>query len=188
MEKNNLLEPLVSTIITARHVIEQHRAHVSKNEIRTRNLLVDPVLRALGWDVSLLEDVEVEFGAGQQRVDYALLGAERKPLVLIEAKKLDEGLTPKRRTQMLTYCTEVGVRYGVLTDGNCWDLYDVWQKKPIDERRALQVIISSRPPAIAAQMLLMLWKEYVRDGGLPKGNEEDTSDDELMTNRRPHHE
>ena len=108
MEKDSLLEPLVSTIVTARHVIEQHRAHVSKNEIRTRNILVDPVLRALGWDVSVLEDVEVEHGAGQQRVDYALLGAERKPLVLIEAKKLDESLNPKRRTQMLTYCTEVG--------------------------------------------------------------------------------
>ena len=176
MGQNNLLEPLVSAIITARHVIDQHRAHVSKNEIRTRNILVDPVLRALGWDVSELEDVEVEFGAGKQRVDYALLGEKKEPLVLIEAKKLDEELTSKR-TQMLTYCTEVGVRYGVLTDGNCWDLYDVWQKKPIDERKALQVIISSRPPAIAARMLLMLWKESVRDGGLPKGNEADISDE-----------
>ena len=176
MEKDNLLEPLVSAITTTRNVIDQQRVHVSKNELRTRNILVDPVLRALGWDVSVLEDVEVEYGAGKQRVDYALLGKENKPLVLVEAKKLDEELNSKR-TQMLTYCTEVGVRYGVLTDGNCWDLYDVWQDKPMDERRVLQVIISSRPPAIAAKMLLMLWKEYVREGGLPYGNEEDTSNE-----------
>ena len=161
----NLLEPLVSAIRKSRDVIDNHRAYVSKNEIRTRNILVDPVLRALGWDVSVLEDVEVEYGAGKQRVDYALLGKDRKPLVLIEAKKLDEELNSKR-TQMLTYCTEVGVRYGVLTDGNCWDLYDLWQSATMDERRVFQLIISSRTPAVAARMLLRLWKEYVRDGGL----------------------
>ena len=169
MQEDNLLEPLVSTIRTTRNVIEQHRAHVSKNEIRTRNILIDPVLRALGWDVSVLEDVEVEYGAGKQRVDYALLGEGRKPLVLIEAKKLDEELNSKR-TQMLTYCTEIGVRYGVLTDGNCWDLYDLWQEASMDERRILQVIIGSRQPAIAAQMLLILWKEFIREGGLSANN------------------
>ena len=175
MEKDSLLEPLVSALVTARNVIDQYRDHVSKNEIRTRNILVDPVLRALGWDVNVLEDVEVEYGAGKQRVDYALLGEEKKPLVLIEAKKLDEELHSKR-TQMLTYCTHVGVQYGVLTDGNCWELYNLWQDKSVDERRVFQVIISSRPPAIAARMLLTLWKEYVREGGL-QGNEEDTSNE-----------
>ena len=176
MQKDKLLEPLVSAIKTARNVIDQHRVHVSKNEIRTRNILVDPVLRALGWDVSVLDEVEVEYGAGKYRVDYALLGTDGKPVVLIEAKRLDEGLNSKR-TQMLTYCTEVGVRYGVLTDGNCWDLYDLWQDKSMDERRILQVIISSREPAIAAWLLLRLWKDFVREEGLPQSNEGDTSNE-----------
>lgn len=177
----NLLEPLVSAIRKSRDVIDSHRAHVSKNEIRTRNILVDPVLRALGWDVSVLEDVEVEFGAGKQRVDYALLGKNRKPLVLIEAKKLDEELNSKR-TQMLTYCTEVGVQFGVLTDGNCWDLYDLWQSTSMDERRVFQLIIGSRTPAVAARMLLCLWKEYVCEGGLEESNESGINKKETKDN------
>ena len=131
-------------------------------------MLVDPVLKALGWDVSVLEDVEVEYGAGKQRVDYALLGEDRRPLVLIEAKKLDEDLN-SHRTQMLTYCTEVGVRYGVVTDGNCWDLYNIWKEGTIDDRRELQVILSSREPPVAARMLLPLWKDFVRAGVLALG-------------------
>ena len=165
MDEDTLLEPLISTIRAVRGLIESKRAHLSKNEIRTRVVLIDPVLRALGWEVSALEDVDVEFGPQAKRVDYALLGTTGKPLVLIEAKKLDEELTSKR-TQMLTYCTEVGVRYGVLTDGNCWELYDIWQTKSLDERMQAQVILSSREPAIAARMLLVLWKKFVRDGGL----------------------
>ena len=169
---SNLLEPLVSALRDARQAIDQHKEHLSKNEIRTRNVLIDPVLRALGWDVSILDDVDVEHGAGKKRVDYALLGNDRRPVVLIEAKKLDEDLN-SNRTQMLTYCTEVGVRYGVLTDGNCWDLYNLWQEAPIDDRLALQVILSSREPVIAARMLLRLWKDSVREGGLSLAIDED---------------
>ena len=146
-------------------MISEHRSKIKKNEIRTRTVLIDPVLRSLGWDVSKLEDVEVEFGVTKKRVDYALLGDNGAPLVLVEAKALDISLDT-HRSQMLTYCTEIGVPYAVLTDGNCWDIYDAWQKKPLEERRIVQVIISSREPAIAARMLLRLWKENVRADGL----------------------
>ena len=134
---SNLLEPLVSAVRAARNAIDENRDHLGKNEIRTRIVLIDPVLKALGWDVSNLEDVEVEFVTGNRRVDYALLGKNGRPIVLIEAKRLDEDLN-SNRTQMLTYCTEIGVRYGVLTDGNCWDLYNLWKEAPIDDRRDLQ--------------------------------------------------
>ena len=77
---NDLLEPLVTTLRTARTIIDEHRSHIQKNEIRTRNVLIDPVLRSLGWDVSRLNEVEVEYGTSRKRVDYALLGDERKPL------------------------------------------------------------------------------------------------------------
>ena len=162
---NDLLEPLVTSLRVVKQAIDDHRSLIGKNEIRTRNVLVDPVLRSLGWDVGNLADVEVEFGPSKKRVDYALLGDARKPLVLVEAKKLDESLD-SHRTQILTYCTEIGIPYAVLTDGNCWDIYHAWQGKPLDERRIVQVIISSRPPPTAARMLLRLWKENVRANGL----------------------
>ena len=162
----DLLEPLVRALQYARNVIDDdnHREYVRKHETRTRNILVDPVLKALGWDVSTIGDVEVEYGTGDKnkRADYALLGANEEPLVLVEAKKLDLDLN-SNRTQMLTYCTEVGAQYGVLTDGNCWDLYDLWQEGSLDDRRILQLILSSRKPEIAARMLLRLWKPIIRE-------------------------
>ena len=164
----NLYEPLVSTLRRTREAIEKHEKYLKKNEIRTRNVLVDPVLKALGWDVSIVEDVEVEYSSGKNRVDYALLGEDRKPLVLIEAKKLSEDLN-SHRSQMLTYCTELGVRYGVMTDGNCWDLYNLWNAASLDERRELQIILSSREAPIAAQLLSPLWRDFVRSGGLELG-------------------
>lgn len=168
---SSLLEPLVSTLQRSRAAIEKHEVVLQKNEIRTRNVLVDPILKALDWDVSNVEDVEVEYSTGtqgNQRVDYALLGEDRKPLVLLEAKKLNEDLN-SHRTQMLAYCTEVGVRYGVLTDGNCWDLYNIWREAPLDERRELQIVLTSREASIAAQLLSPLWREFVRSGGLALG-------------------
>lgn len=161
----DLLGPLVHALEHAKSVIDNHRDYVEKNETRTRNVLVDPVLKALGWDVATVDDIQVEYGAGKMRVDYALLGKDKKPVVLVEAKKLNGDLYANR-TQMLTYCTEVGVPHGVLTDGNCWELYDIWQQVPMDDRRSLQLILSSRKPVEAARMLLPLWKPLVQDGGL----------------------
>ena len=166
---SDLLAPLVSALSHAKNVIDNHREYVEKNETRTRNVLVDPVLRALGWDVGTIGDIVVEYGAGKKRVDYALLGTDMNPIVLIEAKKLNGDLYTNR-TQMLTYCTEVGVRHGVLTDGNCWELYDIWQQISMDERRSLQLILSSRKPLEAALMLLPLWKPFVQDGSLESNN------------------
>ena len=167
----SLLEPLVSTLQRAREAIGEHEGYLQQYETRTRNVLVDPVLKALSWDVSNVEDVEIEFrtgNQGHQRVDYALLGEDRKPKVLVEAKKLNSDLN-SHRTQMLTYCTEVGVRYGVLTDGNRWDFYDLWNEASLDERRELQVILTSREAPVAAQMLLPLWRDFIHSRGLPLG-------------------
>ena len=166
---SDLLTPLICALSHAKNVINNHREYVEKNETRTRNVLVDPVLRALGWEVGTIGDIVVEYGAGTKRVDYALLGADTKPIVLIEAKRLNGDLY-KNRDQMLTYCTTVGVRHGVLTDGNCWELYDIWQQVPVDERRSLQLILSSRTPLEAARMLLPLWKPLVQNGSLESNN------------------
>ena len=161
--RDPLLEPLVGTLRTIRPMIDDHRSYLQKNETRTRNVLIDPVLRSLGWEVSQPDDVGLEYSVQRKRVDYALLGDDERPLILVEAKKLYEGLDP-HRDKLLNYCTGAGVPYAILTDGNCWDLYHAWQEKPLDERRIDQIIITSREPPVAAQMFLKLWKTNVRAG------------------------
>ena len=47
-----MLDDLVAVIETLKARIEQHRADLQSNEIRTRTALIDPLLAVLGWDVS----------------------------------------------------------------------------------------------------------------------------------------
>ena len=163
----DLLQPLYDVITTVRAAITEHEESLIKSETKTRYILIDPVLRALGWDVSSLQDVDVEhftLERERKKVDYALLSSEQSPLVLVEAKRLNEPNESKNLSQLLTYCVEAGVRYGVLTDGNHWQMYDTSMvTKPLADKRTMYVVVTSHHPAVAARELLVLWKNFIRD-------------------------
>lgn len=164
----DLLQPLTDAITEVRAAIDEHGEKLSTDETKTRYILIDPILQALGWNVSFLEDVEVEYITQERKkVDYALLGSDQNPLVLVEAKRLNEPNQSKNLSQLLMYCVEVGVRYGVLTDGNHWQMYDTTSPKPLQDKRTMYVVLTSHQPAVAAMLLLDLWKELVREGGPP---------------------
>lgn len=161
----DLLQPLTDAITTVRAAIDQYGEKLSKDETTTRYILIDPILRALGWDVSTLADVEVEYHTlASKKVDYALLSSDRAPLVLVEAKRLHQPHVSKNLSQLLMYCVEAGVRYGVLTDGNEWQMYDTSQvSKPLEKKRVMYVVLTSHQPAEAARCLLDLWKNFLRE-------------------------
>ena len=59
-------------------------------EICTRYIIIDPVLRSLEWDPSDPSRCRIEYDVPVgRRVDYALLGPDGHPLILVEAKRLD---------------------------------------------------------------------------------------------------
>lgn len=152
-----MLDDLVGVIETLRSRIELHGTDLQKNEIRTRGTLIDPLLRALGWDVEDPNVVTLEYATGEGRPDYALLGAEGKPSAFIEAKRLNVSLLT-HRSQMLNYSNEQGVRYAAITDGNHWELYTVFEPKKIEERLILDVTISTTPATQCALEFLLLWR------------------------------
>jgi hypothetical protein len=100
-----------------------------QTEAATRSALVDPFIRALGYDTSDLQEVVPEFGAHlnipgiakDKRVDYAIL-RDGKPIILIEAKhhkdKLIQGFD-----QLHAYAICTGCRIGILTNGLLWRFY-----------------------------------------------------------------
>jgi hypothetical protein len=67
--------------------ISRHRGSYI-GEQNTKLTLINPVLRALGWDVEDLEDVRHEYRrrSHDKPVDYALLLA-RDPKLFLEAKR-----------------------------------------------------------------------------------------------------
>jgi predicted type IV restriction endonuclease len=52
---------LLEAIERVRERIERHGSKLSQNEMLTRYALVDPILRALGWDTEDPEQVVPEF-------------------------------------------------------------------------------------------------------------------------------
>lgn len=159
------LERLATVIEALKARIERRRPALGENEIRTRMALVDPLLQALGWDTTDPAIVMPEYnvaGTGK-RADYALIDAAEKPVAVIEAKKLGEELA-SHLPQMVNYANMAGIPYAALTDGNQWEMYDVFRLGALHDRRILNVsIIGGRSYTLALELLL-LWRANMAEG------------------------
>ena len=152
-----MLDDLVSVIETLKDRIQSHREALQANETRTRMVLIDPLLQALGWDTADLRLVRPEYEVSSKRSDYALLGGDGAPVFFLEAKRLDEPLA-NHRSQVVAYASELGIRYPALTNGNQWEVYDNSKLVPIEQRRILEVSIANNPAHQTALQLLLLWR------------------------------
>ena len=164
------LDDLVQVIETLQQRIRDHGDSLRQNEIRTRVALIDPLLRALGWDVADPGLVTAEYDVSGQRADYALLKNEGGPAAFVEAKKLGESLI-SHRMQMVNYANMSGVPYAGLTDGNNWELYVVFDQKPLPERLVLDVYIANLPAYQCALKFLLLWRPNLGSGQPVNANE-----------------
>ena len=159
-----LLDELVGVIETLKQRIRTHGATLRANEIRTRVALIDPLLVALGWDVSDPALVTPEYAVGEGRADYALHGSESIPSAVVEAKRLGHALNDEERMQMLNYANARGVRCAAVTDGDVWECYEVFKQAPLEDRRLLNLRIVNRPAHELALQLLLLWRPNLASG------------------------
>lgn len=158
-----MFDELTQTITTLRRRIQSHGLHIGDYEKRTRVALIDPLLRALGWDVSDPALVEVETKTSNGWADYALLGPSQQPLIFVEAKKLKESEPPI--SQVVGYATEENtkgahVRYCVCTNGDYWLLLDILSQNPV----VMRTSISQGNEHKAALALLGLWRPSINEG------------------------
>ena len=163
-----LLEPLVSVIETIKERMQQHNQGLRQSEALTRYALIDPILRALGWDTEDPALVVPEYRAAGGFADYALMGPSR-PVSLLEAKKLGENLT-SGIGQALNYCNEQGINYMLVSDGNAWVMYEVFRQAPIEERRLVSISIQGDCTHEAALKLLLLWRPNLASEKLVKAS------------------
>ena len=159
-----LLDELVGVIETLKQRIRTHGATLRTNEIRTRVALIDPLLVALGWDVSDPALVTPEYTVGEGRADYALHGSESIPAAMVEAKRLGHALNDDERMQMLNYANARGVRHAAVTDGDVWEFYEVFKQAPLEDRRLLNLRIANTPAHELALQLLLLWRPNLASG------------------------
>lgn len=129
----------------------------SMNEENTKATLIEPVLRALGWDVEDVDEVQREFKTQPRHkpVDYGLL-VVRTPRLLIEAKALGENLDDHRWVnQIMGYASVAGVEWVVLTDGDVYRIYNTHAPVVVEEKLFRSVQVSSEDAAVGQTLELL---------------------------------
>lgn len=125
--------------------INKYRNEFSGNEFLVRYSLIDPFLRALGWDTEDPDQVRPEYSTGAGRPDYALFQKGKEtPIAFVGAKKLGKF---EDLDQYLTYCVKENVKFFIATDGDHWELYDVFKQEKIMNKKVVEWYISRDEPS-----------------------------------------
>lgn len=161
------LNELIETFETLKKLIEEHRDYLSGGggaETRTRQVLIDPLLKELGWDVGDPSQVELElptekpFGNKQRlKPDYTLKLRENA-IAVVEAKAFGAKNLDDANWQAYQYAiSKPGIDYAVVTDGNEWRFMDVHKKGSVEEKLETLFTITSDSPSTCALRALKLW-------------------------------
>jgi len=96
---------------------------LSYTEASTREEFIDPLLRALGWDIYGGGNVSRELRLDYNLVaDYVLFNPHGEIFAIVEAKNLYEDLSRHER-QLKGYMEAASVEVGILTNGFAWRVY-----------------------------------------------------------------
>lgn len=151
--------------------VANHGDYIGGNETVTRVLLVDPVLKMLGWDVTDPALVVMEFATASQkkeRADYLLRIDDGVSRAIVEAKKYDQSFRPdNHKTQADGYANYAGVEFFIITDGARWALYkrDV-RTRLEDLKPVIEFDIEQDDPVKCALNALGMWRSnLISDGG-----------------------
>ena len=115
-------------IDTLQERIKTYQEDLKNNETMTRYALIDPLLREMGWDLSDPGQVRLENKTTDKSNPDYVVG---KNIMVIEAKRIDENLDAKYVKQLIKYANDNNARYGVLTNGQKWKIYDACNTKKI---------------------------------------------------------
>ncbi|MET4108894.1 hypothetical protein [Hymenobacter sp. UYP22] len=160
----SITSPLASLYIVLQAVrasAELHAPLLRKNEAATRAALIDPVLRALGWDTANVQMVEPEKTiGGDLRVDYLLRDTTGKPHLVIEAKCLDASLDKHGYvSKVLGYALGFKVQTVFITDGLSWHCYSNLHKGNTEA-----ITFSLADNLLPAALHLIQWLDAAQSG------------------------
>ena len=132
------------------------------NEENTKNVFIQPLFEALGWDFHNIEEVTAEHAAARGRVDFALRvnGVSR---FYLEAKPLRDGLSSNSEwvKQAVGYAYGKGIPWVVLTN-----FKEFWGFTGDGERRF--IALSADDYVAHIDRLWLLSKESVASGHLDR--------------------
>jgi predicted transport protein len=151
------------------------KASGSPNEANTKAVLIEPVLAALGWDLSDFAQVDREYCVYDNTfLDYALK-VDGKPHLFVEAKAVGKPLENKSFiAQTVNYANNEGVLWCVLTNGLSYRIYKTNEPVAMGDKLLFSVDLADAQNGKAADVLKSLRRisrEAVGDGELDRWGE-----------------
>ena len=134
------------------------------NEENTKATLIEPLLRALGWNVEDVEEVQREFKVkkSDKPVDYGLL-VLRNLRLFLEAKALGADLGDRRwANQIMGYAGVAGAEWIVLTNGEEYRIYNTHAPVSVEEKLFRTVKVTDDSPVVE-QTLELLSRERMAE-------------------------
>lgn len=131
--------------------LSEKKSH-AQNEQDTKAALIEPLFKALGYDVNNASVVKREcvadyYKKNGERVDYAIF-KDNEPLILIEAKNHTENLgNPNYITQLLKYFNAVqSAKFAILTNGIEYRFFTEEQPNRMDTTPFLVINLENPRP------------------------------------------
>lgn len=134
-----------------------------QTEEATKNALIMPFIRLLGYDVFNPREVVPEFTADVgikkgEKVDYAVM-QEGLPAILFECKSSQTNLDNTHASQLYRYFSVVEARFGVLTNGIVYQFYtDLEASNRMDDKPFLEFSLLEIKESLVDEL-----KKFTRD-------------------------
>jgi len=149
------LSNFCNLLIQTRDSAKKYSAILTKNEAANRAALIDPILRALGWDIANPNMVEIEKTAGNVRADYTLYDSKGIPKVVLEAKPLGTDITSFVVVNAVAqYAFNFRLPDLFLTDGLKWHHFNNFNPNNFEATKILD--INEDPIACAVYLVQKL--------------------------------
>ena len=161
------MDDFLKLIVTLRERVDSHQVALRRNEALTRSVLIDPLLRSLGWDTENPAHMIPEYpipSEPKKQADYALFAGSTVPTIIVEAKSLGAALSDAA-IQAVQYCTVDGYKYFAVTDGSQWTLYETHRSAALDEKKIVRFDLRSDSPIDVCSMALALWRQRFVESG-----------------------
>ena len=158
------MSTLISCIENLRANLDRHQKRDLK-ELPTRTIFIDPLLETLGWDIRDPDEVELEYQTiDGKSVDYALK-INRKPVLFIEAKPLNDTLTDiKSIAQIVSYAANAGIEWCILTNGVTYKVYRSTEKAEAPEKLLFEMSLDPKETeGISIQQIAERFQRISRD-------------------------
>lgn len=159
-----LREKLEKAIEIARERLSTHSEYLNGHETRTRVLVVDELLRGLGWEVTNPEQVLLEHNVNGNFIDYVLVRKGGANIAIVESKSIGQALKKEYRRSASGYAVELGTRYAVLTNGARWEAWELISESPRKENLFIEEHINTGDiPKIASRLMKLHCQELGND-------------------------